>query len=167
MQLKRWLPELKLIITADSSYIWYKSGHPVVLIRWILIKDPEGQFEPLALLCTDLDMKPLDAICFFIRRWSLEVTFEEVRAHLGVESQRQWSDKAIARTTPVLMAMFSVVTLWADKLNADGKLLVQTCAWYHKSNPAFSDAIASVRRQFWRNQNIIKNILVNSKFCWN
>lgn len=149
----------KIVQIASGKALWYKSGYPIVPIRWVLIKDPHGQLEPVALLCTDLELKPLDVICFFIRRWTVEVTFEEVRAHLGVESQRQWSDKAIARTTPTLMALFSIVTLWADKLHADGKLLVPTCAWYQKPHPTFSDAIASVRRQIWRNQKFLTSYL--------
>lgn len=145
----------KIVQIATGTALWYKSGYPIIPIRWVLIKDPDGQFDPMALLCTDLELKPLDVICFFIRRWAVEVTFEEVRSHLGVESQRQWSDKAIARTTPILMALFSIVTLWADKLHADGKMLVPTCAWYQKTHPTFSDAIACVRRQIWRNQKFL------------
>lgn len=93
----------KIVQIATGKALWYKGHYPIVPIRWVLIKDPDGQLDPVALLCTDLGLKPLDIICFFIRRWPLEVTFEEVRTHLGVESQRQWSDMAIARTTPALM----------------------------------------------------------------
>lgn len=149
----------KIVQIATGKALWYKSHYPIVPIRWVLIKDPDGQADPVALLCTDLGLKALDIICFFIRRWAVEVTFEEVRTHLGVESQRQWSDMAIARTTPALMALFSIVTLWADKLHADGKLFVPTCAWYQKSHPTFSDAIASVRRQIWRNQKFLTSCL--------
>ena len=149
----------KVVQIATGKALWYKSSYPIVPIRWILIKDPAGQLEPVALLCTDLRLTPLDAICFFIRRWTVEVTFEEVRTHLGVESQRQWSDQAIARTTPVLMALFSIVTLWADKFRVTKNLIVPTYAWYQKSHPTFSDAIASVRRQIWRNQKFLTSYL--------
>lgn len=81
----------------------------------------------------------------YLKRWQVEVTFEEVRAHLGVETQRQWSDLSIARTTPVLMALFSIVTLWADTLQSMQKLTVFQTAWYQKTYPTFSDAVASVR----------------------
>lgn len=139
--------------------LWYKSSYPIVPLRWILIKDPEEQLDPVALACTDLDMSAQQAINYFVRRWAVEVTFEETRAHLGVESQRQWSDKAIARTTPVLMALFSLVTLWADKLRRNNNLHVPTCTWYQKSHPTFSDAIASVRVQIWRNQKLLTSYL--------
>ena len=100
----------------SGTAIWYHGGLPPASIRWVLIRDPEGHFDPLALLCTDIKAKPLDIIADYVCRWQLEVTFEEVRAHLGVETQRQWSDKAIARSTPVLLSLFSLVTLLASCL---------------------------------------------------
>ena len=83
-------------------------------------------------------------------RWASEVTFEEARRHLGVETQRQWSDLAIHRTTPLLFGLFSLVTLWASELAAKtGKLSVLGAAWYKKSDPTFSDCLATVRRVLW------------------
>jgi hypothetical protein len=82
----------------------------------VLLRDPRGRFDPQALLCTDLAQEPLQIIRWFILRWQIEVTFQEVRAHLGVETQRQWSDQAITRTTPCLLALFSIVTLLAAQL---------------------------------------------------
>lgn len=142
----------KKMLVASGTALWYHSGMPVVPIRWVLIKDPDGLIEPAALLSTNLDLTPSQIINFFIRRWTVEVTFEEVRAHLGVETQRQWSDLAIARSTPILMAMFSLITLWADQLHQRNLLLLKPCAWYQKSRPTFSDAIASVRTHIWRKQ---------------
>ena len=84
-----------------------------------------------------------------MRRWPLEVTFEEVRRHLGVETQRQWSDRAIARTNPCLLALFSIVTLLAARLGHRARLRVSASAWYRKKRPTFSDTLAAVRRQFW------------------
>ena len=121
-------------------------------LRWVLIKDPTGRIPPMALLCTDQEQDAQNIINFFIRRWTLEVTFEEVRRHLGVESQRQWSDLAIARTTPVLMGLFSIVTLWAHKLQRQHGIVAQRSAWYQKQHPTFSDAIALVRKQLWQRQ---------------
>jgi len=144
--------EKKLQILSGTS-IWYKSGMPAVPNRWVLIKDPEGQLDPVALICTDLEMQPKDIIRFFVQRWCVEVTFEELRKHLGVESQRQWSDLAIARTTPVLMGLFSIVTLWANELNNHRLVQIKIFAWYQKSHPTFSDAIACVRRRIWENWN--------------
>ncbi len=94
--------------------MWRHNGLPVVPIRWVLIRDPMKPDAPAqALLCTDLDRTPEEIVSWFVRRWRVETTFEEVRTHLGVETQRQWSDRAIARTTPCLLALFSIVTLLA------------------------------------------------------
>lgn len=135
-------------ITSGTA-VWYHGGMPVVPIRWVLIRDPNGKFRPKALLCTDQSAEPVQILKWFIRRWQVEVTFQEVRTHLGVETQRQWSDKAIARTTPILMGLFSWVTLLAHHSQKDGKFPVRQAAWYAKTNPTFSDAIALVRRRIW------------------
>lgn len=134
---------------ASSTAVWYHSGKPAVPIRWVLIRDPEGKFESRALLCTDLSAPAVQIVEWFVRRWRVEVTFEEVRAHLGVETQRQWSDLAIARTTPALLGLFSLVTLWAHRLAESGPLPVRQAGWYIKQRPTFSDALAAVRHQLW------------------
>jgi hypothetical protein len=85
-------------------------------------------------------------------RWAVEVTFEEARAQLGLETQRQWSDPAIARTTPVLLGLFSLVTLLALRLCPTGQLPVETSAWYQKSAATFADCLILVRRHLWRAQ---------------
>jgi hypothetical protein len=135
---------------ATGVALWYYRGHPVVPIRWVLVRDPAGKFEPRALASTDVEMDPLTILRHYVSRWSVEVTFEESRRHLGVESQRQWSDLAIARTTPCLLGLFSIVTLLADRLHRKGLLHVRQAAWYEKPLPTFSDALASVRRHLWR-----------------
>ncbi len=120
-------------------------------IRWVLVRDPSGEHEPTAFLSTDLDLAPATILAWFVSRWRVETTFQEVRAHLGVETQRQWSDLAILRTTPVLLGLFSLVTLWTSELARCGMSSVppHAAAWYHKQQPTFSDAIAAVRRALW------------------
>ena len=122
---------------------------PVVPLRWVLVRDPAGKFKSRALLCTDSPVGQLQILRWFVRRWQVEVTFQEVRAHLGVETQRQWSALAIARTTPVLLGLFSWVTLLAQQSQRNGQLPVRQAAWYHKTTPTFSDALAVVRRRSW------------------
>ena len=117
-------------------------------IRWLLVRDVAGELEPQGFLSTDLDADPLAVLRWFVRRWSVEVTFAEVRRHLGVESQRQWSDRAIARTTPALLGLFSLVTLWSEDV-LDGGALPRHAAWYPKPQPTFSDALAAVRYRLW------------------
>ena len=136
---------------ATATAVWYHSGKPVVPLRWVLLRDPEGKLAPVALLSTDLELSAEMVITYFARRWSVEVTLEETRAHLGVETQRQWSEKAIERTTPGLLGLFSIITLLADRLQQQGRLLVDATAWYKKEKPTFSDAIAAVRKLLWQN----------------
>jgi hypothetical protein len=134
------------IVTGTA--IWHHPGRWVP-IRYVLVRDVEGKFRPQAFLCTDVNADPLDILAWFVRRWCTEVTFAEVRRHLGVETQRQWSEAAIARTTPVLLALFSLVTLWADDLQGQDRRPMRSGPWYRKSHPTFSDALAAVRRSLW------------------
>jgi DDE superfamily endonuclease len=136
----------------SATAVWRHSGMPIVPIRWVLLRDPQGRFDPQALLCTDPARDPLRIVAWFVQRWQLEVTFREVRDHLGVETQRQWSDLAIARTTPCLLALFSLVALLAARLRPRAGLSVATAAWYRKEQPTFADTLAAVRREVWREQ---------------
>jgi DDE superfamily endonuclease len=134
---------------ATDSAVWYHTGKPPVAIRWVLIRDPQEDFKPQALLSTNLAYTPEQILPWFVRRWTMEVTFEEARAHLGMETQRQWNDRAIARTTPALLSLYSIVTLTAHLLIDKGATCVRSTAWYRKTRPTFSDALALVRRQLW------------------
>jgi DDE superfamily endonuclease len=135
---------------ASATAVWYHAGLSVLPIRWVLIRDPLGHFDTQALLCTQPDLAPLEVVQYFVQRWQVEVTFEEARRHLGMETQRQWSALAIARTTPVLLGLYSLVTLLATRLVQGGALPIRQAAWYHKTLPTFSDALAAVRRHWWR-----------------
>jgi hypothetical protein len=117
-----------------------------------LIRDPLGQFETQALLCIDWQAAPAWMLDCFVQRWQLEVTFEEARAHLGIETQRQWADKAVARTTPCLFGLYSIVTLLAQHLFSTGQVYMRRAAWYAKPQAAFSGTIASVRRWLWSHE---------------
>src|SRR3712207_726738 len=125
----------RVVEICSDTAVWRHSGLPIVPIRWVLLRDPSRRFDPQALLCTDMAQKPLQIVRWFAQRWQLEVTFREVRDHLGVETQRQWSDQAIARTTPCLLGLFSVVTLLANHLSRHARLRVSAAAWYSKQRP--------------------------------
>ena len=142
----------RLVEIPSGTALWYRAGVPPVPIRWLLVRDPKGELDPQAFLATDLDTRPQDILAWFVRRWQVEVTFEEVRARLGVETQRQWSDMAILRSTPTLLGLFSIITLFAHDLAKSRKLKIRTAAWYPKALPTFSDAIAAVRREIWVHQ---------------
>jgi hypothetical protein len=133
---------------ATGTALWHHPGRRVP-IRWVLVRDAEGTREPQAFLCTDLDAEPTEILGWFVRRWRVEVTLAEVRRHLGVETQRQWSDLAILRTTPALLGLFSLVTLWADRIKGQHGVLPNRVRWYPKAEPTFSDALALVRRELW------------------
>src|SRR5215212_5643096 len=134
---------------ATGTALWYHPGQPTVPLRWVLLRDPAGQSDPQALLSTDPTVSPAQIIAWFVARWPVEVTFHEVRAHLGVETQRQWSDLAILRTTPALLGLFSLVTLSAHASLHGRPLPVRQAAWYAKTDPTFSDTLAFVRQQLW------------------
>ena len=133
----------------SETALWYHTGLPSVSIRWVLIRDPQEHFATQALLCTDPRVTPEQIIAWFVRRWQMETTFAEVRRHLGVETQRQWTDKAIRRTTPVLLGLFSLVTLLAHPHLMQSSGPIRQAAWYHKRAPTFADAFALVRREIW------------------
>jgi hypothetical protein len=136
---------------ATDTAVWYHTGLPPVPVRWVLVRDPLSEFKPQALLSTDVESEPVAMLEWFVRRWRVEVTFEEARAHLGMETQRQWSGKAIARTTPAVLALFSIVTLLAHHRDGgEQELCVRQAAWYVKRLPTFADALAAVRRRLWR-----------------
>jgi hypothetical protein len=151
--IRNWYGEgRRQIELVSNTAIWFHKGQPPLPIRWVLIRDPKGKFKTQALLCTDLTVDPVQIIKWFVLRWQVEVTYHEVREHLGVETQRQWSDLAILRTTPALLSLFSLVTLLAHQHAQQRKLPIRQTAWYCKTQPTFSDALALVRRQIWQHE---------------
>jgi hypothetical protein len=149
--MRHWYGEVKRSIEFTSqTAVWFHNGQPPLPLRWVIVRDPLGKFKTQALLCTDLNATPVQIIEWFIQRWQMEVTQHEVREHLGVETQRQWSDLAILRTTPALFGLFSLITVLAHRLAQHGKVLVRETAWYAKPRPTFSDALAAVRLELWR-----------------
>jgi hypothetical protein len=130
--------------------LWHRRGCDPVAIRYVLARDPEGVQSDAAYFCTDEHFGPEEILRYMVQRWSLEVTFEEARAHLGLETQRQWSDLAIARTTPVLLGLFSVVALAARRCHEAGLLTAEQTAWYAKEEPTFSDCLRLIRGRIWQ-----------------
>lgn len=150
IKIKRWYgEENREIEIVSGKCVWYHVGKEVVPIRWVIIRDPRQKFETQALLCTNRKAVPRKIVEWFIKRWQVEVTFEETRRHLGIETSRQWSDKAIGRTTPCLFGLFSLIAMVAQELEQHGKLKKREAVWYHKEVVTFSDAIGCVRQQIW------------------
>jgi hypothetical protein len=135
---------------ASASAVWYSTGLLLAVpIRWVLVRDPQGEFKTQALLCTDVGAEPEQIVGWFVLRWQMETTFQEARRHLGMETQRQWSELAIRRTTPALWGLFSIVTLFAHQRMTRSVRAIRQAAWYRKSRPTFSDALALVRKELW------------------
>lgn len=146
----RWYDgRCRFLEVASGTALWYRIGQPVLPVRWGLTRDPQGQRAPRAYFSTRPSDRASDIVAAFIKRWTLETTFEESHAHLGFETQRQWADQAIERTTPCLLGLYSVVTLLAHALYPHGQLPVYTTAWYAKSQATFADTLAAVRRYLW------------------
>jgi hypothetical protein len=142
----------RMVEIASATAVWYSTGLFAVPVRWVLIRDPKGEFKTQALLCTDLKADPQRIVCWFVMRWQLEVSFQEVRRHLGFETQRQWSEMAIRRTTPALLGLFSLITLFANQRMTRSTKDVRRVAWYRKPHPTFADALALVRKELWASE---------------
>ena len=141
---------VKVLQVLSRVGLWHSRGEDPVEIRYLVVRDPEGKVRDAAYFCTDTAQTAQQILNWVVQRWSMEVTFEETRAHLGVETQRQWSGLAIGRTTPVLLGLYSVVTLLALGWQKEGTLMVRGAAWYAKGSPTFSDCIGLAREKIWR-----------------
>jgi hypothetical protein len=154
----------RLIEFVTGTALWHTPSQKEPLpIRWVLVRDPLGKFEAQAFMCSEQDVSALQIIAWYVMRWNVEVTFEEVRAHLGFETQRQWSDLAIARTAPIILGLFSFITLVAQHLTQGQTLPVRSAAWYAKKEATFSDVLAFVRAYSWQHGKFF-NSLLNTRF---
>ena len=143
--------EQRIIECLTFECLWYHAGELPLKLRIVLVKTPNGKNEAETFFSTNLTNSPTQIIEWFVLRWNIEVTFEETRAHLGIETQRQWSDQAIARTTPLLMALLSILVLVAVKMHETKKLVVQeTTSWYDKKGElTLADILMVIRRSIW------------------
>jgi hypothetical protein len=140
----------KKVQVSSGISLWAKRGATPVPLRWVLVRCPQDpHFKPEVFCCSDPQVSVKQLLIWVVARWNIEVTFEEVRAHLGFETQREWSVRAIERTTPGLFGTFSLVVVLATVLYPE-TLPVQTTSWYPKTEATFSDVLAAVRRQFWK-----------------
>jgi hypothetical protein len=129
----------------SGTALWYHPGQAPLPLRWVLLRDPAGKEKPTALFSTDQAATPEQIVGWFVGRWNIEVTFAEARQHLGVETPRQWTTRAIGRTTPCLLGVDNLVAVLAYRVHG-AALPVRRTAWYAKREATFSDALAAVRR---------------------
>ena len=149
--------QMKPLQLFSRTALWYTPGQAPVAIRYVITRDPDGKLRDEVFATTKLDATPAQIIEWVVMRWSVETTFEESREHLGLETQRQWSDLAIARTTPCLLGLFSLIVLLTHRLQPDGKVPVLTAAWYAKPEATFSDCLILVRKHLWRSLNCVNS----------
>jgi hypothetical protein len=138
-----------LEITSGTA-MWYRIGQGVLPLRWVIVRDPKGQLETRAYFSTRPSDRPRQIVVEFIKRWTIETTFEESRAHMGLETQRQWTDQAIERTTPCLLGLYSLVALLVHSLYPTARIPVRATAWYQKTEATFADVLAAVRQHLWQ-----------------
>jgi hypothetical protein len=139
----------KALEVASGTAVWDHDGFEPLPIRWVLTRDPGGRLEPRAYFTTRPEDEAATIPAEVIERWPIEVTFEESRARLGVETQRQWSDRAIERETPCLLGLYSVVALLGHALHRATPIAIRAAAWYPRAEATFSDVLAAVRRECW------------------
>lgn len=157
LELNWYNQQSKTLDYCTGTALWKQDSKPALALRWVLVRDPKARLSAKAYCSTNLADTPQTILEAVVRRWNIEVTFEECRAHLGIETQRQWSDKAIERTTPVLLGLFSLVVLFGNALHPDGQIPLFNTAWYQKSGATFSDVLARVRRALWGEFNFPKS----------
>ena len=149
----RWYGEKQKTLQLFSrTALWYRAGQSPLPLRFVVVRDPQEELRDEVFFSTDLEVSPVQILEWVVRRWGVEVTFEEAHAHLGMETQRQWSDKAILRSTPCVLGLFSIVTWLTNRLQQHQPIPVQNTAWYKKEQPTFSDCLYWVRQQLWNQQ---------------
>ena len=134
----------------SRTALWHRNGQKPLPIRFVIVRDPQGQQPDAVFFSTEVDAEPQQIVEWAVMRWAVETTFQECRTHLGLETQRQWSEKAIQRTTPCLLGLFSIVCWLTEKMRQGTDIPLQTTAWYPKDTPTFSDCLYAVRQHLWK-----------------
>jgi len=151
-----WYGGQRRVALATGVALWYTPRHDPVPLRWVLVRPlphDKHPFKPAALASTNPRLSADEIVQRYLSRWNIEVTFAELRAHLGFETQRHWSTRAIGRVTPCLFGLFSLVVLLAKRLHPE-RLPGRQVSWYQKEEATFSDALAAVRRQLWSPESV-------------
>jgi hypothetical protein len=160
----RWYggSDRKVKLTGDVGQ-WYKAGQGLVPVRWVFVHDVQGTHRDEYFYTTDTHLSLTQIVSWFTARWPIETTFQEVRAHLGFETPRQHVAPSVLRTAPCLLGLFSVICLIFAEHTRRHPIQVRSTPWYLKTEPTFSDAIATVRRLFWE-ETIFKKASYHKSF---
>jgi len=138
----------RIELVSDTGQ-WYKAGQGLVPIRWVFTHDIQGTHRDDYFYTTDPDLSATQIVSWFTARWPIETTFQEVREHLGFETTRQRVANSVLRMGPCLLGLYSLVTLIFVEHARHHSIRPRCTAWYTKTEPTFSDAIATVRRLLW------------------
>jgi hypothetical protein len=138
------------VCLTDRTGCWYRVGVGAAVLRWVFVRDDEGTHRDEYLAATDPLLHAHQIIALYAQRWSIEVTFQEMRRHLGLHTSRNWTCASVLRTAPCLMGLFSLVSIIFARCHRGGQDKLWTRPGYPKTEPTFSDAIRSVRQLLWR-----------------
>jgi hypothetical protein len=136
----------------SETALWYgKHDNQTIPVRWVgVLGDKKQNLDDAYFYCTDPSVAAARIIELYALRWNIEVTFEEARALLGLETTRHWCRQSVLRVTPILMGLFSAVTLIWQQLPEKKRKCVSETPCYHKTHLTFADALFTVRRELWR-----------------
>jgi len=129
----------------SGTGLWYKSGQGAKPIRWVSVHHPDGDHREEIFFTTDLDLDPGQIVEIYVRRWSLETTFQEARDQLGLETLRNWSVKAVKRSVPLLLGLYSLIGVWFAMNVKDPESFRMEWPWYEKNSVTFSDMLTAAR----------------------
>lgn len=133
-----------------ASAHWYKAGCGLIPVQWVFVRDETGTRRDEYDFCTQPGLfVPADIVSYYTQRWTIEVTFQELRAHLGFETPRQRVANLVQRMAPLLLGVFSLVSVLYHRHLASHEPTVNSRPWYGKTEPTFSDALETVRRELW------------------
>lgn len=135
------------VATASGAGRWYKSGAGLVPLRWVFVRDVTGTHRDEYFFTTDPALTPAAVIGHYTSRWNIGTTFQELRAHLGLETTRGWCRSTVRRLAPCLFGLYTgVAVLYAALPQSKRSGAV---VWPGKGGVTFSDALAAVRRWLW------------------
>jgi hypothetical protein len=128
---------------------WYKAAEGLVEVLWVFVHDLTGTHRDEYFFTTDVSLTARQVIEYFTGRWSIETTFQEMRAYLGLETTRGRKQETVLRVAPCLFGLYTVVAVLYAQMPARYRNARQI-HWVGKTDTTFSDAITAVRRWLWQ-----------------
>jgi len=137
------------VSVASGTGHWYQSGAGLAPVLWVHVRDCTGTHRDEYFFTTDLAMELAELIETYTARWSIEVTFQEMRSYVGLETTRGRSERTVLRVAPSLFGLYTIVACWYAQLPVRQRR-EHGVEWIGKSDVTFSDAITAVRRWLWQ-----------------